>query len=214
MGCSGIPVTLAVEEQFYLLWPLLLRRWSRSHLDVLLFAVIVLSALVAFVVPDALIPGSRSVRFSNLFFVPRWFIPASGPIALGVLTCLHLDRISGWLLGWRHAWVPVLHCAPVWMPDVLSPMTFLVQSAGIALGLVWLLQEQDGGAARFLEWKPLAYMGRITYGIYLYHLLFIAVEHPAAIFHFPFNVLAAIGLAIVSYELVERPILRLKERYQ
>lgn len=214
-GLLGHTWTLAVEEQFYILWPLLLRGLSRLRLDLLLAAVFVACALVELFVPDARIPGSQSVLFRNLFHVPRWFLPAAAPIVVGVLACLHYVRAQRIMRpGRRGALVLFFFCAPLWMPVFCFPLAYPLQSIGIGLALVWLLQKQEGGAARFLEWAPLAYMGRITYGIYLYHLLFIAVDHPAPIFHLPFNLLAIFALAIVSYELVERPVLRLKERFR
>jgi len=59
-----------------------------------------------------------------------------------------------------------------------------------------------------LGWRPLAYVGRISYGIYLWHFLLIWWGWPA-----PLASAASIAVAVVSYERFERPFLRLKDRY-
>jgi peptidoglycan/LPS O-acetylase OafA/YrhL len=87
-----------------------------------------------------------------------------------------------------------------------------------------------GPVRRFLQWAPLAYLGTISYGIYLWHQAFLKKVHEwggwapdageAAIMSFRGNlavhVLAALALSVVvataSWYLVERPMLRRKHR--
>jgi peptidoglycan/LPS O-acetylase OafA/YrhL len=74
---------------------------------------------------------------------------------------------------------------------------------------------------RFLRWKPVVYLGIVSYGVYLWHNDFL--EQARIWAHFPifggnfamlFTVMLAwsVVVASASYFLVEQPILRLKDR--
>ena len=65
------------------------------------------------------------------------------------------------------------------------------------------------------EWQPLRYLGRISYGIYLWQGVFVrnGPGDPAGWFHrWPYNVILTVIAAILSFEFVERRFLRLKNR--
>lgn len=212
--------SLSLEEQFYLVWPLtlalLLARGVRPRriaagLLLLVVALSLWSAILWHITHDVhrVIFGSDTrangmlfgaalalLRHSGLRF-PRGFgiaLTAIGTLAYGALTLtLSYQSSTPWLLG--------LH--PV---EAASGM--------IVLGL------SVGDAARWqgvFACRPLLWIGQRSYGIYLWHVAGIwAGLHllPAS------RALAtAVGLAItlaltiVSYELVERPALRLKRRF-
>jgi peptidoglycan/LPS O-acetylase OafA/YrhL len=74
---------------------------------------------------------------------------------------------------------------------------------------------------RFLQWRPVAYLGLVSYGVYLWHNNFLEQAREWAgfpLFHGSFAMLLTIAVAwaivaaSVSYFLVELPILRLKDR--
>jgi peptidoglycan/LPS O-acetylase OafA/YrhL len=78
-------------------------------------------------------------------------------------------------------------------------------------------------AVRFLEQRPLRYLGRISYGLYVYHypivwfagrIADLGVEPPI---HKPLTALIALAgtilMASLSYSLIEHPVLNLKDRY-
>jgi peptidoglycan/LPS O-acetylase OafA/YrhL len=72
-------------------------------------------------------------------------------------------------------------------------------------------------AALFLEFPPLVWTGRISYGLYLYHIPIIHWLRPGGIGpDHAANTLLAVGLtlaaALVSYFCIERPCLRWKNR--
>jgi peptidoglycan/LPS O-acetylase OafA/YrhL len=82
-----------------------------------------------------------------------------------------------------------------------------------------MLLTPTGIGARILQFGPLVGIGRISYGLYLFHVPMIRCfddkeigwEHPA-------NTLLvmglSIGVAVLSYLIVERPCLRLKDRFR
>lgn len=79
-----------------------------------------------------------------------------------------------------------------------------------------------GWFERFLEFRPIAYLGKISYGLYVYHFViiwFVTVPfRVSSIAPVPFlNAAAALILttlvAGLSYRLLEKPLLDLKDRF-
>ena len=80
---------------------------------------------------------------------------------------------------------------------------------------------------RALSFKPLAYLGKISYGMYLYHMVLIGVVKRTAIWssaqtglHLRFAVvvivyvLCVIGIASFSYYVIEQPFLKIGARFR
>jgi peptidoglycan/LPS O-acetylase OafA/YrhL len=72
-----------------------------------------------------------------------------------------------------------------------------------------------------LRWRPLGFLGLISYGMYVYHrpifLVFARALGPEAYASFwspPLYYAASLAVAIASWNLIEQPILRLKEHFQ
>ena len=75
---------------------------------------------------------------------------------------------------------------------------------------------------RVLEWAPLRWIGRISYSLYLWHVLFFRGVWPSQypvptaglprLTHAPWNYVAAFAVATLSFYLIERPLMRLGHR--
>lgn len=220
--------TLAIEEQFYLLWPILVPLVGRKRLPLLLVPLIVGPALARVAgVPisaiasrcDALAwggllawlfsgPGSDLLRSGRT----RWAFGAIG--AVGVVGVVGFGRLTGLhYLQWPYE-------GPA-MPRVWASLQMS------SLGLVYLSVVGFTVASAGLPWmRPLrgpvlGYLGRISYGLYLFHpLAFFPVNqlrYRAFVGHdwFVFDLAKlalAVGMAAASYRFIEAPILRYKDR--
>lgn len=207
--------SLAVEEQFYLFWPLVLRSLGRRGVNLVMLLLITASAVVFLLLPDLVLPISRTgIKLDDLFHGRRLFVPAVGAIMVGAAVAVHPLRSFG---AWARTPVVfgLLFLAPLWVPVALLEMVPLIQAAGVGLLLVWIIEHQTSSVVAFLEWRPMAYIGRISYGIYLYHVIFMGMGPGAGLIPvFPWNVLAALAFAVLSYELMERRFLTLKDRFR
>jgi peptidoglycan/LPS O-acetylase OafA/YrhL len=217
--------TLAIEEQFYLLWPLVVVVLGRKRLlwgiMPLLIAPIVmrangfdrhmlltrcdslaLGALLARIFLDrARIEANRSR--SRLAFVAIGLIAVLGRQVVGPLVA-RLDPIPG---GVWSVWMFALATAQ---------MSWLYFSL---VGIVLL--DHGHRRLRWLRSPALVHLGTISYGIYLYHpfvLIFVPMIHKAiGIKGSPWldvvKLAICILLAEVSWRLVEKPLLGFKDRF-
>jgi peptidoglycan/LPS O-acetylase OafA/YrhL len=65
---------------------------------------------------------------------------------------------------------------------------------------------------RFLNWRPVAFVGLLSYSLYLWQQLFLNRNSGAWVNAFPQNLCFAIAAALGSYFLLEKPFLRFRRR--
>jgi len=220
--------SLAMEEQFYLLWPTAERFLSRPWRWVALGAVIATSQAVNFGFFDSLIvrlygnPIALKMPIFKITFTP---------IALGVILAYLLhDRRSFTILyrvlGGRFAFLPVLAVLFAVLqiaPGDLSGWPHLTAQLTLVVLLGSLVIRSDHHAMTFLKFPLLVRLGITSYGIYLYHVFMIAfikggahalhVAIPPPVLFLVVTALTA-GVAQVSFRFVEQPLLRLRARFQ
>ncbi|MBL8726685.1 MAG: acyltransferase [Planctomycetes bacterium] len=216
--------SLAIEEHFYLLWPLLVAFAAPQRPQQVLLLALPLMLGAAFVVGHQCEHG-LAMRLVGQASPIRFF-----SLAAGCLVACAEDwfraRPSRWWLVALLLLVPALLAnnlllvvfAPQWTgrPPLVGvawlPGLWLLALTSTAL--VALLTTLAFGARRtpwaVLASAPLRAIGRISYGLYLYHLpIFYTVLHPQPTLERLLLALAAtFAAAGASYWLVERPILR------
>jgi peptidoglycan/LPS O-acetylase OafA/YrhL len=208
--------SISIEEQFYLTWPLIMRTWIR-HLTAVAGALLVVSFITRFwlVFHGAIHPQIWCNTLARL-----------DPIACGALLAVYADRKAIVLSSWIRALLLLCGCAVLTAAGhygefvgTKALITFpAVTAACIALivGTLGLRMAPDRGPLVGV----LTYLGRISYGLYVFHAMFVfvlgvpSVHGPIAR---PAVALAALGASIVvaaaSYHFLETPFLRLKERF-
>ena len=215
LGVFSHTWSLSVEEQFYLVWPLVFvlawRRSARTALRMTLAGVAAswLCVVVIAIVSDratspqmsfgphtnayALLAGCALAIVGTMRHVPvgRLTFPAAIVIVAAGLKLVGGDAI----------------CVVV-MP--VCALATVVLIAGLA--------DHDGWLRSALGLAPLRWVGRISYGLYLWHFpIFLVFRYRLGV-SFPLRAAILVGLSIAvaaaSHQWIERPFLRLKDRFR
>jgi peptidoglycan/LPS O-acetylase OafA/YrhL len=220
-GELGHTWSLGVEEQFYFFWPFVIA-FLRKYITWFVFLVILLCILGAIYLPIMSISyHGKRYPLTDLSRVDRWFIPAAAPIMVGAWFSYAVINNEAKLRAYFSGkflflvLAVLLFFSPAYAPPVLFTSLPLVQMLGISLLLLWIFYNQDSLLTKCLEWGPVSYIGKISYGIYVYHGLFLRTSPGGSLFiqQYPVNIILTFGTAILSYEFYEKRFLRLKKRF-
>lgn len=203
--------SVGVEEQFYLVWPWIVRRRS-GLLTALLFimlALIVARAVLELVQPDGgLLALLRLTRIDCMAFGGILaYLGRSSRARVQRLLCAPLAQVAGAFLVLLPLFLArELHAA--------AGMHMVTVGAGIIIynsalnGTAWI---------RFRS-SPLRWLGIISYGIYAYHMLVIFLlqdrlnGQPLGVVALAV-ILGTVLVAALSYTFMEQRLLKLKARF-
>jgi peptidoglycan/LPS O-acetylase OafA/YrhL len=206
-GPLGVTWSLAIEEQFYLVWPWVVRYCSSAQLRRVAISVVCLS------------PALRLyLSFHDVNLYTNVFCRLDGLMA-GALLALTVRsdevRPAGFV---KEAWIVLVVTVPLAFAFEALHARWVVYSlsAGASASLVYLaLFSTQAWLQRFLTNRFIVYTGTISYGLYLLHKIpFDAAKasHPGwnPVLGLALSLVAAYAAAILSWNLLEKPFLRLK----
>jgi len=210
--------SVSVEEQFYLAWALLLWAVPGRRLTAVCWAMIALAVAVR--TGLWLMSGSYNAIWCSTFTNLE-------PIAIGALIALWwrahpptLSRIGGWCLGGAGVVSLVVVMRYIGADE---PVIAAHSVAGLLVALACgaILIAALSRSFPFLAGRTLVYLGQISYGLYVFHYAAGSVVR-GILPHFglgetfwlaPLTWSLTLPAAVVSYHIVEKPFLRLKERF-
>jgi peptidoglycan/LPS O-acetylase OafA/YrhL len=210
-GLLGVTWSLAVEEQFYLVWPLVVRFCGEAQLRKIAIAVICTSPALRYYL------SLHQVDIYSNTFCRLDGLMAGALLALVVRSSSFLP--SKFVTA---AWITLFVAAPLALlidrPHVRWMVFSLVALAAVSFVYLVLFSKQSGLQA-ILTSRFLVYTGTISYGIYLLQKI---PFDAAKAFHFdqhqflalPITTAATYALAVLSWNLLEKPFLRLKRFFE
>lgn len=219
--------SLAVEEQFYLVWPLVVAALSRSNLKRLCWLLCV-SALGLRL--WLLTNGTPGVCTYVMTITRMDSLCAGALVALAVRNSDWINRWSRWMLPTLMVTSVLLVGTDVVWP-VLESQSFAAYSVGhtlIALCFASLIATMfllpaSHPLARIFSLSPLLILGKYSYAIYVFHRLVHAgvlkvnwsfvPENYQGIAVFAATLLGSLAVALLSWVLLEKPFLQLKKYF-
>lgn len=201
--------SVAVEEQFYLLWPIIVSVLSRRNLERFCVAMIV---------------SAVCLRFTGILQWHNTLLQLDA-LGAGALVACRLDSIGSWrpTAGLLACLLPLGVAIPMGFWNNLSQTVQVVSSTAL---LIVLVDDRAAISAPFRAPAP-GYLGRISYGVYLLHsLVFSAflwsrfgrsvIEHGSVMTVVLWTLVQFIVVLLVasaSFYLFESPFLRLKRYF-
>ena len=227
--------SLATEEQFYLFWPSVVRFTSKIKWWVPLSIILGLAGI------DLMMEFSAGMGWINYPWstTSRIVTSIASSICLGCGMAYLFHRPGGFKFAWK--FLGSRAAAPVALLLLLG--TYLLYQHGVGLGEVDLSAQHrailifepplilamvvligaacirnDNGLAWILGNPVLRYIGTISYGLYLLHMLAmnatkrVRSEHDWGFFFIALGI--SVAMATVSYWMFELPFLKLKHRFR
>jgi len=207
--------SLAAQEQFYLLWPLLLKRVSARVCAGGVMALLSVVYLTRAGTLDLLLPQGGVARALVLSVMPALVLGAL--LALAMNARRGFETVQRWLgASWTSAGLLAVALLIWRTPSVPEPVMHVVLMALTAACVV----REDHALARFLRLPAVVHVGTVSYGIYLMHMLcHNAVERVLARLDlglapldFALTSALAIGVATLSHRHFERRFLAPEKR--
>jgi peptidoglycan/LPS O-acetylase OafA/YrhL len=218
--------SLAVEEQFYLLWPWLVLFLPMRWFPWLMGAMLVAGPLHRWIVFDV----TDNYAMATLLPVACFdSLGAGALLAWGREESRFHPQLRNTLTkacGWVGIPVLLLGLLAYNFDDLgghLGLAWTVLTDLGVALSTAWLISRASRGMTgplgRLLEFRPLAYMGTISYCVYLIHPFVhnasgaiyrrLNVTAPPTFIHVAIDFAVTVGLATASWFWFERPLVRL-----
>ena len=208
--------SLSVEEQFYFIFPFIIKNNFKAFLLFISFIVFILPVIIS--IQFLYLPINSGI----LFAITHYFIKFQA-ISVGCLfsiICLK-GIITKELFGKLNPLIMkiliTIAIFALYHTDAVSPSSIyinLVISLFVALLLVLNLFFTDDYFYKFLNLKLVAKIGVLSYSIYIWHLLILNNKvFPTYISAFPQNIVVILAVAVMSYYLWEKKFLNLKKRF-
>lgn len=222
----GVLWSIGTEEQFYLVWPHLINKVVKSikALALLLFGIIAIKVACEITYSMGIFTG---VAQKAIWLIQK-ILDFDCMTVGGIFAFIYFSEKKKILdvLYAKSVQISVLILLAalfIFNPKLYS-FSNLVYS--LLYGILILNVATNSNSILSFENKALDYCGQISYGIYMYHSIFVAlgiwiVQNTllctdsilSNLFLYPFAILCSIGIAALSYQFFEKPVLHYKEKF-
>lgn len=208
--------SIGVEEQFYIIWPLFFKKLKDKYIILILISITFIIPIIPHVCDFLSIRFEQwhvELRFIRLFF--SYFL----------INAMAIGALMAYLYLYKKEFVKkvltkninilitifvfvfwVFHPSLGYFKDVLFSLFFSIMILSLSIN----------GKLFLLENKVVNYLGNISYGLYVYHWLIIGYTSSFISNNYKLyfsTIIITIIVSSLSYEFIEKPILKFKSRY-
>lgn len=224
IGALNHAWSLSVEEQFYIFWPILLLVLLRIKKKAVIFAILTSLSVISILISFWLWHTGASYLRIYLGSDTR-----AHELLIGCIAALMVSRgvfRRTTRLKWSFHAAAVISFAGILLSFILvrhdAAFVYNGGFALISIGTAALILDFllfPSKFSRFFEFAPLVWFGKISYGLYLWHIPIFLVTlrlggRTAPFYYEVIGVGATVLVATASYYLLEKPFLRLKSRFK
>lgn len=214
--------SLAVEEQFYILWPLLFKKLQNKKLLFILLLILFIGMIMRII----------NYKYPDLspFFLAPFLIHADFLFSgcfLAFIISYNPSFIYKRILK-ANTIVVVISIFLIWFfskyefhPEydiLMIPVSGTIINLNICFLLIYFILKKETVGFKLLNKSYIVFIGKLSYSLYLWQQMFLVpAYHSSAKFWwttFPYNIFFIFGAALLSYNLVEKPFLKLKARFK
>lgn len=219
--------SIGVEEQFYLVWPLIIKFFKRPILAIVYVTGAYLLLKVGVVI---------ALRFAQ----PEWLIVLKKFLAMSKIECMTIGGLGAyWAFFKREYMLKIIYhpliqiLAIIGLPILLYFTPFMIQDAvhlaySVCFLIIILNVSTNPRSLLKLENQYFDYLGKISYGVYMYHLMIIVLVVNVSmkwfgwegsigvkenIFLYSMSIILTILVSSLSYQYFEKPFIRMKSKY-
>jgi len=209
--------SLAMEEQFYLIWPILLVKLNSHKLKKVVIGILIIMPFIR-IATYFLMPGSRGqmemmlqtggntiftgclgALIENTVFFKEKVMKFIGNNAIVIVMAIFLFICS-----------PLLY---IYIKGVYKvPIGNSIDNICIILLLFWCVYVPSR-VSDFLNTKVMIQIGVLSYSLYIWQQLILTRRIDFWVNRFPQNFVVVFAVAFISYYLIEKPILNLKKKF-
>ncbi len=217
MGGIGHFWSLAVEEQFYLFWPFVVLFLPRKLLEPTLWFMLVFTVLARLALVE-----TTHIQVYYLTVTRLDGLAAGGLLAVyKTRDQLLRKRRSLWILAGLSflliAWQGIKYHGAARPLVQVTKFSLIACFYASLVGLL-LTQQKPNMISRFLASRPMRFIGGISYGLYVFHpqilrITFARLQGRSHLIQAVAGLVATLTITLLSWYLLERPFLRLKDRF-
>jgi len=217
--------SLSVEEHFYLLWPFIFRFLKPYRVKIAWLIILI-------------IPIVRGINFWNggeALNAEGTIFHRADALMMGCLLAIYRKRVLDWVfrIVEKNKLMIFLPAAGLFLTVVVLKLVSLrlhspvegavIRASGRSTGtftcifeclaIVVSISFTNNMWYQFLNSGVMSYIGKLSYSLYLWQQIFFS-HQVGLLSHFPINIFCIFAAAIVSYNLVEKPFLRIKSKFE
>jgi peptidoglycan/LPS O-acetylase OafA/YrhL len=222
--------SLSIEEQFYIFWPLLVLFAPRKRLVPLVVGIILFAPLFRIFLPIF----RPSLKLAHILVFGYLDSLGMGALLAFIARRKLSPKVAAWLTGHKNKimWVSLLGYL---LTHFMSPITWkpiswieAFSSTFLAVLFICLIHSVSGGVSgiwgKVLGFRPFLYLGKISYGLYVFHNIPILATilsttpgfweaYKIVPVQLALQTASTIAISILSWHLFESPINSLKRKF-